>query len=120
MNYMIQVNDPSQLVKLEQALGAFNLDIELVPYATGEYGSATHLGFVGDYYENRVRAEYPGVLPWSELSDETRAEFGSNMVGVVGYMFPGMTFDGSISGSLVVALYGGNLDGDSFMDLPSL
>ena len=37
-------------------------------------------------------AELEGMVPWEDLPDETRMDFGSNLAAAIGWMFPGMTF----------------------------
>lgn len=121
MYYMIEIPE-DRLQEVSKAIRGMGIGTKpLVPYAVGEYGNAANLDFIGDYYHEKVQEEYPDVLPWGNLSENTQLEFGSILIGTIGYMFPGFTFEGVIPGDMFEALLGRDPKGEhDDMPLPAI
>ena len=61
---------------------------EPVPIVQDHEGRTAPLPMVAEFYESRLRGDFPQLLPWEQLDNETRHGIATTLAGNIAWQFP--------------------------------
>ena len=88
MLYIIEADETTKATIQRAVRTIQNNPPEMTPIVQDEEGRTTPIHVVAEFYDNQLRTEFPQLMPWSQLDQETRTGIALIMAGYIPWQFP--------------------------------